>query len=67
MTNYARLCKWVKSLPKTSPIAQIYAFRITCNNKKMNQKYSPSFFPFGIVRPVVIVYPLRHQRILGKV
>lgn len=66
MINYAWLCQWVKSLPKTLPTAQISAFSNTCN-QKVNQKYSQSFFPFGIVIPAILLSLLRHSGILGKV
>lgn len=65
MINCAWLSKWVKSLPNMLLAAQISAFSVTCNCK-INQKYSPSFLPFGSVIPATIASQLRHSRILGK-
>ena len=67
MINYAWLCKWVKSLPKMLPTAQISAFSLTCNNN--NNKNEPkilSFFPFGKARYCYYSVSIKTQEDLGQ-
>lgn len=65
MINYAWLCKWVKSLPKMLPTAQISAFSLTCNNNNKNEPKILSFFPFGKARYCYYSVSIKTQEDLG--